>query len=394
MPAANVDWWDLHNGPVTAPDANVSSSLYGDYQFGDYGLLSNGGSQNGISEPPAETPFPDYYGYQLVAPIAVPGATMVGSGASTDALATHATVLPNGDVAVMIINKDPNQAYHVQLNLEGVLAKGPAAKIVYGKDTRVPRFGAVQDVDQGVDVAPYSITDLIIPHQNGHQPQGPQLTDQTSVANPTIKPGYTQTVTTTFTDTRAEVRDATLDVEIYNPAGQLVGQQTVPHVSLKPGQTSNPVILSWKVPDVQGTYTVKTFVFGRDGAATYEANLNAGTFTVTQPDPPVISASVSLSATTVTVGTPVTITTTYTETAPTGYLTNGLLVQYVFTDNWQWVAQNAPSASLAPGQTITETWTWTPTQPGTYIFPEGVFTSNWSLIQWINHSDVKLTVTN
>jgi alpha-L-arabinofuranosidase len=36
---ANVDWWAVHNSPF---DGNVSSSLYGSYDFGDYGILSRG----------------------------------------------------------------------------------------------------------------------------------------------------------------------------------------------------------------------------------------------------------------------------------------------------------------------------------------------------------------
>src|SRR5581483_5678967 len=39
---ANVDWWNLHNGPSTGN--NNSSSLYGNAQYGDYGILSSGGS--------------------------------------------------------------------------------------------------------------------------------------------------------------------------------------------------------------------------------------------------------------------------------------------------------------------------------------------------------------
>lgn len=52
-----------------------------------------------------------------------------------------------------------------------------------------------------------------------------------SVPSASIKPSYMQTVIASFQDTRAEVKDATLDVEIYNPGGQT----TVPSVSLKPG---------------------------------------------------------------------------------------------------------------------------------------------------------------
>ncbi|HEY8925447.1 MAG TPA: hypothetical protein VIU64_13765, partial [Polyangia bacterium] len=47
---SNVDWWALHNSPF---DGNAGSSLYGDYSFGDYGVLSAGfTSAGGAVEPP------------------------------------------------------------------------------------------------------------------------------------------------------------------------------------------------------------------------------------------------------------------------------------------------------------------------------------------------------
>ena len=60
----NVDWWAIHNSPF---DGNVDPALYGNYEFGDYGILSRGlTSANGAVEPPAETPLPAYYGLQML----------------------------------------------------------------------------------------------------------------------------------------------------------------------------------------------------------------------------------------------------------------------------------------------------------------------------------------
>ncbi|GGJ10779.1 hypothetical protein GCM10010885_20000 [Alicyclobacillus cellulosilyticus] len=390
--AVNVDWWDLHNGPVTPPDANVSSSLYGNTRFGDYGLLANGESKGNITEPPANTPFPAYYGFQMVAPFAVAGAKLVGAGSSTETLAAHAAQLPNGDLVVMIINRDPAQTYHVQLQIEGASVKARATKLWYGMHTNAPVQQPVANVQQGLDVPPYSITDLVLHTQPTTVPGKVQLADRTEVRYPSIRPGYTQQMLTTLSCRQGQVRNATVALELYDASGRMAAQKTVRGVSLQAGQTTQPLSLTWKVPDIQGTYTVQAFVFGQDGTMWYR-NAHAGKFTVTKPDPPVVTAKVSLSAATVKVGTPVTITTRYTETAPTGYLTNGLLVQYVFTGDGKFVAQSAPSANLAPGQTITETWTWTPEQPGIYKFPQGVFTSNWKLLQWIDQAAPTLTVT-
>lgn len=394
--AKNVDWWDLHNGMVTASQgANTSPSLYGLYNYGDYGMLSNASTgDGGLSEPAANTPFPTYYGYQMLGAVVQPGGTFVAAGSDNSSIAVHADKLPNGNLAIMFINKDPNSTYNVNLNLQGYLPQSSATKLFYGEGSNAVSQSQTSNTSS-VQLPPYSVTDMILQRQNGHQPQGPDVSDNTTVSNGSIKPGETETVSTTFTDTQAELDNATLKVEIDNPAGNMVAQQVVTGVSFKPGETDpNPVTLNFKVPNVQGNYTVKAFALSSDGAATFLADNGAATFTVLPADLPQVSASVALSATTVQVGTPVTITTKYTETSPTGYLSNGLLVQYAFTSGWSWVSQSAPTASLDPGQSVTESWTWTPTSAGTYIFPEGVFTGGWSLLQWINQPNVELTVTN
>ena len=57
--AANVDIWTLHNG---VSYGNTSGSLYGSATYGDYGIFATGDSP----EPAADTPFPSYYGIQML----------------------------------------------------------------------------------------------------------------------------------------------------------------------------------------------------------------------------------------------------------------------------------------------------------------------------------------
>jgi len=107
----NVDWWAIHNSPF---DGNVDPSLYGSYNFGDYGILSRGlTSSNGAVEPPAETPFPAYYGLQMLSHLSHDRNTMLSATSSTDLVAIHAVKQDNGEVNVMLINKDPSVAYTV-----------------------------------------------------------------------------------------------------------------------------------------------------------------------------------------------------------------------------------------------------------------------------------------
>ena len=282
--AANVDWWALHAGIRAAPPVgSVTGTVYNSTNWGDYGLLSSGESLGNMHEPPANTPFPDYYGYEMLGSLIQPGGTMVGTGSSNPLVASHAALLPNGDLSVMLINNSSSTTYPVNLQLEGFMTKGDATKLYYGQGSKGVSISQVADL-QSVSLSPYSVTVLLFSRHAGHQPQGPHLTDTVSVSGLTTKPGDTETVSAVFRETRAQLYHATLDLEIYNSGGDIVGQKTVPNVSLKPGQSYDTTI-DWVVPNIPGSYTVRAFVFSQSGAATYLADQNARTFRVTATNP-------------------------------------------------------------------------------------------------------------
>lgn len=161
---ANVDWWDVHNGAVGGQ--NNSSSLYGTAQYGDYGLLSNGSCASAtICEPSAETPFPDYYALQMLTHLGQAGDTMVSSSSGNSLLAVHAVRQANGHLAVMIINKDPNNTYDVTLSLNGFSADGTATVYRYGENSSAITASAqpVSSSTVTVSVAPYSTNTLVLP---------------------------------------------------------------------------------------------------------------------------------------------------------------------------------------------------------------------------------------
>ncbi len=393
--ASNVDWWDLHNG---ATAGNAASTLYGTTSYGDYGLLSNGSSVNGVTEPPPNTPFPDYYGYQMLGPLVSSGATLVGAGSSNAMVSVHASKLANGNLSVMLVNRNVAKAYPVNLMLQGFQATGPVTEISYGKHSAAPTSTVLPNHTESVTVSPYSITDLIFQGtgQSANMDNRPaDVTSSTIQASPTVQPSHVQTVSTTFRDIGASINHATLVVQLYNPAGDIVDQAMASDVSLNQGQTSSPVSLSYTPMDVQGVYTVRTFAFAQGSTGPIGSNQNAASFTVTAPEsiaPGDVSVTTTLSANTVKVGTPVTITTTYVDNSTTNWLSNGVLDQYVFFGN-NFQTQFATNDTLAPGQTITNTATFTPSSQGTYAFPVGLFTSNYAqLIQWIPQSGVTLTV--
>ncbi len=190
---ANVDWWDLHNGPSTGN--NNSSSLYGNAQYGDYGLLSVGTSP----EPAADTPFPPYYGLQMLSHLFRAGDTMVASSSSQNLVVAHAVKQANGSLAVLLINKDPSNSYTVSLALNGYTTSGGGTMYTYGENsasiTGVTIDPAVPNTPPSVTIAPYSLTTLVLLPGSGSTPTVTPTRGTTPTATATA--GTTPTATTT-----------------------------------------------------------------------------------------------------------------------------------------------------------------------------------------------------
>ncbi|MEV5279418.1 cellulose-binding protein [Streptomyces sp. NPDC051994] len=108
--AFTVDWWALHNGS----DCSNLSTVEGATEYNDYGMLASASC-----EPPPNTPFPAYYGTQMITKLGAPGDTLVKTGSSSSLLSSHAVRRANGDVDVMLINKDPDNAATVNLAYTG-----------------------------------------------------------------------------------------------------------------------------------------------------------------------------------------------------------------------------------------------------------------------------------
>lgn len=424
--AANVDWFALHNYISTS--GNNSSSLYGNTNYGDYGILSDGTSNDGISEPPAETPFPDYYGLEMLKYLAAPGDTMVGAKTSNSMISVHAVKQTNGNLAVMIVNKDPKNTYNVKLNLEGFRSIGPANVYYYGEgSTSIAKLP--DPMYHGSLISnPYSVTTIVLhPQPKGPvscapnplgviPPSGPvgvthpimpvlpapvgmhgctpSFTESTTVANATVTPGESDEINATFTDHHGTLNKGNLDLEVYNSGGQWVGQDIVPNVSLQSGQ-SQSVSWDFTAPALTDTYTVKAFVFNENMTINNFAQNNAGTIVVSVPPAPTIGTQTTLSSQSVNPGQTVTITSTFTNTSALGYLNNGMLDMEVHNSSNTKVGQQSFQTSLAPGQSITETYQWTaPTTPGTYSVQLGVFSGGWSTNYYWNSTAGTITVNS
>ncbi|TDY46241.1 alpha-L-arabinofuranosidase [Alicyclobacillus sacchari] len=386
----NVDWWDLLN---SAGDGYNSPTLYGQNLFGDEGLLSSGQtSPKGAVEPPADTPLPTYYGYQMVADFAKPGDTMLGTLSSASEIDTHAVKLPNGDLSLMLVNRDPSNIYDVSLNLEGYSPALIEKSEIYGEGSPSVTNTAQLPFTNTVKLPPYSVTDLLLkPALPGVTKQ--QISDHTTISASSIAAGQTETITSTFTNHGGYVPDATLDLEVYDATGDLVAQQIVPHVSL-PSGGSKEVTWNWVTPNNQQTFTVEAYAFSAIGGLVYDADRSAATFAVTPP-PLTKYGDIVATNTEVTVsgadegtynipdnngqyqngptikispGDTVTITTTFKNVSSFDFLQNAILDMEIDPGAFQYFTQ---SNNLAPGQTITLTKTW--------IVPSSLASGNYEL---------------
>lgn len=124
--ASHVNWWNVHNGLWVGPNG----------EYDDQGMLSSGHTNRGVSQPPANTPFPTYWGVAMFSRFAHPGDTFIKVDGTTDTLSLHAVRTAKGQIRLLAINhsKDP-----VQLDLAGYALPrkmsfyGPASKSIQSK---------------------------------------------------------------------------------------------------------------------------------------------------------------------------------------------------------------------------------------------------------------------
>ncbi|MEU3459393.1 cellulose binding domain-containing protein [Streptomyces sp. NPDC006733] len=192
-----VDWWDTHNGATqisTAPD--------GATDYGDWGILSSGDCIGTVCAPPLNTPYPPYHAISMLSRLAVPGDRLVAAGSSDALVAVHAAHRANGDLSVLMINKDPSAARTVALHYAG-FTPDPSAPVTVATyrdrataiDTATSAYGTARTLP------PYSLTTLTLHPTPGtasslSAPGTPQVTatdDTTATVSWTPSSGGTAT---------------------------------------------------------------------------------------------------------------------------------------------------------------------------------------------------------
>lgn len=153
--AANLDWWNEHNGIGTV------STVDGSTDFGDQGIFSNASTGSGYSEPAAETPFAPYYGIEMLSRLGGPGDEMVGSTSNTALLKVHAVRRSGGGLDLLLDNEDPSNADTVSLSYSGFTASG--APTVYTLGNNATAITSATGSATSVTVPAYSLVVVALP---------------------------------------------------------------------------------------------------------------------------------------------------------------------------------------------------------------------------------------
>jgi len=168
----SVDVWDLHNGSTVG---NNSSSLFGTATFGDYGILSNASA----GEPALDTPFATYYGLQMLKSLGKAGDTLVAATSSNSLLSAHAVHQANGNLAVLLVNKDPTNNTTANVSVAGYVPAASGSVLTYGKTSSSITSTTVTGLGSSFTVAaaPYSLTTVVLSPGSTGAPPSFALTD-------------------------------------------------------------------------------------------------------------------------------------------------------------------------------------------------------------------------
>ncbi|SBT41840.1 cellulose binding domain-containing protein [Micromonospora auratinigra] len=153
-----VQWWNVHNGIGTP------SEVAGQPDYNDFGLLSSGGctADGTVCEPPLNTPFAPYHGLSMMSLLTRSGGQFVRAGTDQPLVTAHAVRRPDGDLAVLLVNKDPANAYPVSIDYAGFTPSG-AAPTVHTLTNGASGIATDQSGNAtSRTLPPYSLTTLVL----------------------------------------------------------------------------------------------------------------------------------------------------------------------------------------------------------------------------------------
>ncbi|MFG1867055.1 cellulose binding domain-containing protein [Micromonospora arborensis] len=187
-------WWNVHNGIGTV------TQVAGQTDYGDFGMLSSGTctEDGSVCEPPLNTPFAPYHGLTMMKLFAKAGDQFVRAGTDEPLVTAHAVRRGNGDLAVLLVNKDPDAAHEVTIDYAGFTPSGAAPTV----STFTNGASAIATSQSGTATSrtlpAYSLTTLVLRAADGAagrptapgQPTASGVTDRAATISwPAAAPG-------------------------------------------------------------------------------------------------------------------------------------------------------------------------------------------------------------
>lgn len=315
---AGEDYFDLHGGT-------------------SYGLLYGPGESR-----PLDTPTPTYYAMALWKHMGNRIVSLQQSEDPASVMSAYATTQQSGAVQVLLINKHPTartvqlrfqratpagrqlQAYSLRstdgnvdglnANYDGVTMPSPQQRLPGPQNMGIVHGSTISYKVPGYSAVVLSLSRLSRSVQT-HWAPIPTATPLPAfavklsghVTATSLQGGDRQTLTL-----QAQANDDAdgllADFEVYDGSGTKVFQAT-PTITLKANQVQTFSVL-YHLPQTAygGSYTFKAGIFGPGWSPTYAWLANAGTFTVSGPSRPTITATGSVASGTTTAGGAVTAT--------------------------------------------------------------------------------------
>jgi len=267
--ASSVDFWDLHN---SSSNNNNSPSLYGTANYGDYGILSNGST----NEPAADTPQPTYYGVQMLTNVGKGGDTLIQAASSNALLTVHAVQQANGNLALLLINKDPANSTTANVSVAGYTPAATGTVFTYGQGSTAITSASVSGLANSFSVvaAPYSLTTILLTPAGAAPPPTPAFSLATNPASLSLVAGSSGTATITVTPSGGFTGNVTFAISGV-PGGVTA--------SFSPATSAGSTTLTLAAGAAAAAGTSVMTITGTSGALS--ATTTVG-LTVTAPPPP------------------------------------------------------------------------------------------------------------
>ncbi|PZG24265.1 alpha-L-arabinofuranosidase [Micromonospora craterilacus] len=189
-----VQWWNVRNGIGTV------STVAGQTDYGDYGMFSSGTctSDGSVCEPPLNTPFASYHGLSMMSVFARTGDQFIRAGSDQPLVTAHAVRRSNGEVAVLLVNKDPDNSHPVTIDYAGFTPSAAAPRVYTHTNGAASIATGQSGSATSRTLPPYSLTTLVVrpatavtgqPGAPG-QPTAGGVTDRTATISwPAATPG-------------------------------------------------------------------------------------------------------------------------------------------------------------------------------------------------------------